>query len=132
MRHARPRRATRRGSGLLAGLLTAALGAGLLAVAPTPASASGNTLTLPNGREWVELGANAALFIDGTIAFNDHCAADGEGGVDDFVYPATDVYIVPAGADEDGAELVDAGGSANTVIGVGGGLFAGELIAAVY
>ena len=132
MRHARPRRATRRGYGLLAGLLTAALGAGLLVVAPTAAHAADNSLQLPGGNEWVELGANAALFIDGSIAFNDHCTSDGEGGVDDFVYPATDVYIVPAGADEDGAQLVDAAGSANTIVGTGSGAFLGELIAAVY
>ena len=70
---------------------------------------------------------------DGSITFNDHCTSDGEGGVDDFVYPATDVYIVDAGADEDGAELKDVGGgSANTIVGTGSGAFLGELIAAVY
>src|SRR4029077_11592199 len=90
----RPARTGRRVTRLLSGLLTAALGAALLVAGPTAAHAAGNSLVLPGGGEYVELGANAALFIDGSITFNDHCTSDGEGGVDDFVYPATDVYIV--------------------------------------
>jgi alpha-tubulin suppressor-like RCC1 family protein len=132
MRNARPRRATRRGSGLLAGLLTAALGAGLLVVAPTSAHAAGNSLYLPGGGDHVDLGANAALYIDGTITYDDHCAWDGEGGVDDFFYPATNVYIVPAGSVGLGDALHDvAGPYPNTVIGVGEGAFIGELIGVV-
>ena len=99
---------------------------------PTAGHAAGNSLVLPGGGEWVELGANAALFIDGSITFNDHCTADGEGGVDDFVYPATDVYIVPPARRRRRRAEGRGGGSPNTIVGTGSGAFLGELIAAVY
>jgi alpha-tubulin suppressor-like RCC1 family protein len=114
----------------LAGLLTAAIAAGLLTVAPSAAHAAGNSLYLPGGGEWVELGANATLYVDGTITYDDHCEWDGEGGVDDFVYPVTDVYLVPAGSVAMGDQLHDAAGQyPNTIVGTGSGAFLGELLA---
>lgn len=99
--------------------------AGLLA-APA-AFAGGNSLYLANGSDHMSYGANGMVLIDGSITFDDTC---GPGGVDDFVYPATDVYIVQAGSASAGAALTDAGGEGpNTIVGTGSGAFLGELIA---
>lgn len=112
----------------LSALATAAMIAGLLVGLPTAALAAQNSLVLPGGGDYVTLGANGTLFIDGTVSYDDHCQWDGEGGVDDFFYPATDVYIVPAGSAVDGAELHDVNGQPNTIVATGSGAFLGELI----
>ena len=116
-------------TGLLAGVLAVGVTVGL----PTAAHAAGNSMYLPGGGDHVALGANASLYIDGTITYDDHCEWDKEGGVDDFFYPATDVYIVPAGSVSMGDALHDAGGQyPNTIIGTGSGAFLDEPIAVVY
>lgn len=98
---------------------------------PSPTLAAGNSLYFPQGSDHVVVGPNAAIFIDGTITFDDYCQKGGtRPGIDDFVYPATDVYIVTAGSAGDDAPLEDAGGNGpNTIVGTGGGAFIGELIA---
>jgi alpha-tubulin suppressor-like RCC1 family protein len=97
------------------------------------ATAGGNSLYFSNGSDNVTVGANAAIYIDGTITFDANCQGGTRPGIDDFVYPATDVYIVPAGSAADGSGLTDAGGNGpNTIVGTGSGAFIGELIAVVY
>ena len=123
----------RRVTRLIGGTVTTVMIAGLLAVLPaSPANAAGNSLYFPNGSDHVDVGANAALFIDGTITFDAACTYGGGKGIDDFVYPATDVYIVEAGSATDGATLKDAAGETpNTIVGTGSGAFIGELIGVV-
>ena len=67
-------RTARRVRRTLSGLLTAALGAGLLVVLPTPAQRGGNSLYFShNGSDHASFSANGAVFIDGTITFDDDC-----------------------------------------------------------
>jgi alpha-tubulin suppressor-like RCC1 family protein len=124
--HGRQRR--RPAARALAALATTATAAALVVAMPTVAFAAQNSLELPGGGDYVTMGANGTLVINGTISYDDHCQIDGEGGVDDFFYPATDVYIVPAGSAVDGAELHDVNGQPNTIVATGSGAFSGELI----
>ncbi|HEX3003968.1 MAG TPA: hypothetical protein VHO27_07140, partial [Angustibacter sp.] len=112
----------------VAPVVAAALAAGALSlVAPPSAFAGGNSMYFADGSDHHSYGGNGVVRIDGSITFDDAC---GPGGVDDFVYPATDVYLIQAGATVDGATLSDAGGdSPNTIIGTGSGAFLDELIA---
>lgn len=112
----------------VAALVTAALTSGLLVGLPGQALAAQNSVDFPSNADYFTLGANGTLVINGTIAYDDHCQSDGEGGVDDFVYPATDVYLVPAGSAVDGATLHDVNDQPNTIVGTGSGAFSGELI----
>ena len=90
-------------------------------VAPT-----GQTLLWPNGASVAIFGPNASIHIDtGTIMTIRGC---GEGGVDDWIYPYADIYIVPSGSVSVGGALTDAGGSKNTVWGASGGLFISQTI----
>lgn len=115
-------------------LAGAVLAAGTTVLVPAESAvAAGNSLYFSNGADQVTVGANAPIFIDGTITFDAHCQGGTRPGIDDFVYPATDVYIVQSGSATDGAGLTDAGGSGpNTVVGLSSGIFIGELIAATY
>lgn len=102
--------------GLLASLL--------VGVSATPAHAG--TLLWRDGSTFTTFGPNEAITIDtGTVDYAGGCPND---GVDDFFYPFSDIYIVPAGSAAVGAELSDVGGVPNTVGGVGGGLFISETI----
>ena len=57
-------------------------------------------------------GANAIVRIDGSITYETHCPKP---GINDFFYPATDVYIVPTGTGT--GTLRDAsGGRPNTIV----------------
>jgi len=110
--------------------------AGLVAVPvagmPSPADAAGNSLYFANGSDNITVGAGAAIYIDGTITFDSNCQGGTRPGTDDFVYPATDIYIVNAGSASDGSGLTDAGGNGpNTIVGTGSGAFLAELIAVV-
>lgn len=121
-----------RTSRVLGTTLATALAAGLLVASPTTAQASGNSLYFPNGSDHASFGANGVVMIDGSITFDDDCLGWGgtRKGTDDFVYPATDVYIVEAGSASDGSGLTDAAGEGpNTIVGTGSGAFIGELIA---
>ncbi|MDD1709727.1 MAG: hypothetical protein LUQ37_02320, partial [Methanoregulaceae archaeon] len=109
----------------MASIAIVATTAGLL-TAPS-AFAGGNVMSFSDGSDHKSFGANGVVTIDGSITFDDGC---GTGGVDDFVYPATDVYIVQSGSAAPGATLTDAGGEGpNTIVGTGSGAFLGELIA---
>ncbi len=79
-----------------------------------------------NGDSFIKVGSNASLSIhDGNIAFVNNCPA---GGVSDFIYPAANVYIVPAGSVSDGTKLFDVSGTPNTVQGESGTYFIDEVI----
>lgn len=112
----------------LPGLLAVLFAASLLPGTVTPATATGqNALWFGPGQDpTASFGANDIIRIDGTITFEDDCP---EGGIDDWVYPATDVYIVAAGSvGGAGTELTDAGGfRANTIV-AGASVFTDEPI----
>lgn len=103
-----------RGRAVTAALLSAAMAAaGVVAIA-TPALANGgNSLSVGKlGESHATFGPNAQVQIWGGLVYRDEGC--GEDGVDDFVYPASDVYIVVHGGAE--GHLVDVTGSPNTVI----------------
>ena len=93
------------------------------AAAATPL---GNLIDFGNGEFQRAAGANDAIYIDGLIPYNDNCL---HGGTQDFLYPATDVYIVPAGTASGGAKLTDVNGTPNTIVATSTGVFVGEMIA---
>lgn len=107
----------------VAALVLSSLVAALLA-APTRAVAAGSdSLSFGEGAAGT-FGANEVVRIDGRLTYETRCP----GGVPDFVYPATDVYIVAAVPGE-GGELRDvAGGPPNTIVSTAS-LFIGEIIA---
>ncbi|HZG93254.1 MAG TPA: hypothetical protein VEZ46_00940 [Mycobacteriales bacterium] len=94
--------------------ISTALTAGLIGAIPQPAHAAGNSLYFRDGSDHKTFGANAAIYIDGNITFDDQCWGGSRKGIDDFFYPATDVYIVPAGSASDGSGLTDAVASVPT------------------
>lgn len=63
--------------------------------------------------------------IDGRLVYEDECS---EGGFDDFVYPATDVYLVDRSGAAPGGKLTDASGVPNTIVATTS-LFIEEVIA---
>ena len=69
-------------------------------------------------------GPNGVVRIDGSISFRDDCPKP---GIDDFFYPATDVFIVDAGTGT--GTLHDAGGGRPNTIVSGASLFTDEVIA---
>lgn len=96
----------------------------LVAVAP-PAHASDDSMTFSvGGGDHVSLAANGTIMIDGSLAFDNECRT----GIRDFVYPATDVYLVESGTTAPGAKLVDAGGGRPNTIVAPGTMFLGEVI----
>jgi alpha-tubulin suppressor-like RCC1 family protein len=84
-----------------------------LALSPPSAHASGrDSLQFGENGPIATFGANAVIAIDGSITFNDDCP---KGGIDDFVFPATDVYVVQPGTGHD-SKLEDVGGRPNTIV----------------
>ena len=99
--------------------LAAALIATLVVVVVAPnrsAQAAQNQLWF-NGDEGtgsVTLGPNEVLRIDGRLTYSNSCDAR---GVNDFVYPATDIYVMPAWyTPAEGAPLQDVMDSPNTIV----------------
>ncbi len=72
------------------------------------------------------LGANGIVRIDGTITYRDDCPVP---GVKDFFYPATDVYLVPAGTGSGTGKLHDVGGGRPNTIVSGASRVTDEVIA---
>ena len=93
-------------------------------VLPSTASAA-DALTFGEQGQSATYGANAIVRIDGSITYDSNCP---EGGIDDFFFPATDVYIVPSGTAGAG-ELQDAGGGRPNTIVSGASAFVDEVIA---
>lgn len=124
---ARPPRRPRFRAGLTAAavLSTVVPAVGLTLASPAEA-AFDTTMTFQNGRDWIDVGPNASIYIDGSLYHADDCP--GEDDVQDFLYPASDVYIVPTGGT--GGKLVDAGGKGpNTIVATATGIYIGEPIA---
>lgn len=107
---------------MVAVLAVGALGATTL-FPPAPASAVGaDALSFSDGSG--AFGANAVVRIDGRLTYETRCPA----GINDFVYPATDVYVTAA-EPAAGARLEDAGnGPPNTIISTAS-VFIDEVIA---
>jgi alpha-tubulin suppressor-like RCC1 family protein len=115
------RSVTRAVSTLIAVLLTIS-GLGLLAA--SPASASPNSMRFADGTSKKTFGANAVIYIDGSLEYDDGCAG---GGIPDFAWAATDVYIIPTGGS--GGRLTDASGEGpNTIVAASSHIFIDELI----
>src|SRR3954452_24309857 len=91
--------------------VSALLATSALVAVAGPAEASSNTFQFSvGGSQHMSLAANGTIMIDGSLAFDNECR-DAKGvakGIRDFVYPASDVYIVNAGATL-GDELTDVG-----------------------
>ena len=85
----------------LVGATAVVIGATVL---PSTASAA-DAISFGEQGQSATFGANAIVRIDGSITYDSNCP---ESGIDDFFYPATDVYIVPTGGGS--GELQDAGG----------------------
>ncbi|HWI63279.1 MAG TPA: PKD domain-containing protein [Symbiobacteriaceae bacterium] len=79
------------------------------------------------GNSQTTVGPNAAIVIwSGKMEYVAACLG---GGTPDFIYPWTDIYIVPAGSVPPFGELEDVGGTPNTVQSLGtSGIFMDELI----
>ena len=105
----------------LVGAIAVVIGATVL---PTTASAA-DAISFGDQGQSATFGANAIVRIDGSITYDSNCP---EPGIDDFFYPATDVYIVPAGVAAFG-ELSDAGGGRPNTIVSGASMFVDEVIA---
>jgi hypothetical protein len=90
---------------LLAGVVTIALAVAGIVVA-APAAASGNSLDWGDGTAQRTFGASDSVTIDlGTLVFDNACPPPADpdmAAVQDFVYPISDVYIVPAGSTSPG------------------------------
>src|SRR3954447_15554009 len=111
-RRALPRRLWAATYGVVLAVVLAA--AGLVAVA-VPAAASGNSLDWGDGTAARAFGANAAVTVDiGTLAFDNACPAPADPdrhAVQDFVYPISDIYIMPSGTVLPGIPLHDVTGN---------------------
>jgi hypothetical protein len=92
-------------------------------VLPSTASAA-DAISFGEQGQSATFGANAIVRIDGSITYDSNCP---ESGIDDFFYPATDVYIVPTGGGS--GELQDAGGGRPNTIVSGASMFVDEVIA---
>ncbi len=111
-----------------------ALTSAVVAVA-SPAQASSNAFSFTvGGNQHMSFLANGTIMIDGSLAFDNECRdAKGVGyGIRDFVYPASDVYIVNAGSAGLGSSLDDAGGGRPNTIVAPGTMFLGEVIGFTY
>ncbi|MCP4356886.1 MAG: hypothetical protein GY796_02575 [Chloroflexi bacterium] len=85
-------------------------------------------LLWPNGDAFTTFGGNAIIQIDfGVIDYVTSCP---DGGIPDFIYPFTSVYIVPSGSVTVGSTLNDVSDVPNVVMGASGGLFINEIIGA--
>lgn len=123
-----PPRQRRRGRAVLAAiaLVATVVPAVGLALASPASAAFSTTMTFSNGRDDITVGPNSGVYIDGTLDYDDACT--GEGVTQDFLYPATDVYIVPTGGVA--GKLTDAAGNGpNTIVATATGLYIGEPIA---
>src|SRR5262245_55438702 len=98
--------------------------AAVAAAAVLPATArAADSLSFANGDTKMHFGKDAVVSIDGSITYASDCPKP---GINDFFYPATDVYLVDAGFS--GGELHDVGGGRPNTIVSGASLFTDEVI----
>ncbi len=107
---------------------TVSSGATALAAVPAHASPSNqyNSISFSNGDVHKTFGPNGVIMIDGTLIYDPACPASDKKGIDDFLYPASDVYIVPSGFS--GGALTDIGGTPNTIVATASHIFLYETI----
>ena len=87
----------------------------------SPATAAAQSLWWSeNGNSFTTFGPNGAVSI---------YQGQGVPGTCDFIFPATDIYVVTASSLANGAKLVDVNNAHNTVQLASGGLFIDEIIA---
>src|SRR3954469_2547825 len=82
-----------------------ALAVTLAALCWTAQAHAADSLSFGDQGQTATFHANDIVRIDGTISYETHCPKP---GIPDFFYPATDVFIVPAG--EESGALHDASG----------------------
>lgn len=111
-------------------LLLAAIVTGIVVVPSSPAHADEDSIRFSSGEAHATLGPNDVLRIDGRLRYFNNCSAPANaGGIDDFVYPAADVYVVAANHEpSDGDALSDASGTPTTIV-QAGGTFVDEILA---
>jgi alpha-tubulin suppressor-like RCC1 family protein len=109
---------------LTALLLLSALLAGQVAVPLDARAAGADALDFGGGATSATFGANAVVRIDGRLTYETRCP----GGIPDWFYPATDVYLV-SGTPAPGATLTDAGGGPPNTIVSTQSMFLGEILA---
>jgi hypothetical protein len=100
----------------------------LLLLGASAASADtplGQLLFWPDGAQFQTVGLGSAVVIDtGRMGFITSC----EKGTKDFLFPFTDVYVVPSGSVHIGSTLKDVAGTPNQISGATDGSFVEELI----
>src|SRR4051794_24204608 len=79
------------------------LAVALAAACFTAQAQAADSMSFGDQGQAASFAANDIVRIDGTISYENHCPKP---GIDDFFYPATDVYVVPAG--EESGKLHDA------------------------
>src|SRR5262245_50396029 len=105
----------------LSALVASALMLGAVPITTHAATPPDNLIDFGNGEFQRAAGANDAIYIDGLIPYDDHCLR--KPSIQDFLYPATDVYIVAAGSASGGANLTDVNGTPNTIVATSTGVF---------
>ena len=103
--------------------LVCVLAAVCAAVVLPAAALAADSLSFAYGETKATFGANDIVGIDGAITYASDCPKP---GINDFFYPATDVYLVPAGSE--GGELHDVGGGRPNTIVSGASFFVDEVI----
>src|SRR4051794_19550080 len=103
-----------------------ALAVALAAAGFTAQAQAADSISFGDEGTKATFGANAIVRVDGTITYRDDCPVP---GVKDFFYPATDVYIVPAGTGTGTGKLHDVDGDRPNTIVSGASLFTDEVIA---
>jgi alpha-tubulin suppressor-like RCC1 family protein len=101
----------------------AALAAVIAAGCFTAQALAADTLSFGESGPTATFGMNAVVRIDGTISYRNDCPKP---GINDFFYPATDVYIVGHGAST--GTLQDVNERPNTIVS-GASMFSDEIIA---
>jgi alpha-tubulin suppressor-like RCC1 family protein len=109
---------------LIAVLLLSAVLAAQVAVPLDARAAGADALDFGGGATSATFGANAVVRIDGRLTYETRCP----GGIPDWFYPATDVYLV-SGTPAPGTTLTDAGGGPPNTIVSTQSMFLGEILA---
>lgn len=96
---------------VVTGLAISLVMGAILPVVPAVAAGT-NQLMFPDGSTSIAVGANAAIRIDGRLTYEIACPT---GGLRDFIYPATDVYLIRSD-DPQFPTLRDVSGVPNTIV----------------
>lgn len=115
---------------LVRAVVVAALAATTVILPAGPALADEDSIRFTSGEAHATLGPSQVLRVDGRIRYFNNCSAPANGGgIDDFVYPAADIYVINSDFDpSDGDNLVDETGTPTTIV-QAGGTFVDEILA---